>query len=277
MNIEVQEFYPTQSLRPYVHRFWTGRFTPRQADCLAQRIVPSGFMEVIIHLTGHHCDLPAATGWRQSPNYTLIGLQSEAYEVRFSQEVEVFAIRFKPAGFYTLFGAPSGELVNTHEDLEAVLGPRFCTFATRLQDEKSVARQLRIAEQYLLQALGDGDLTYLNRAAELIMVSGGNVRVTDVASRFCVSKRQLERAFKNKLGFSPKQYMRIARLNLVQQLFQRGGFHNLAEIAYKAGYTDQPHFNREFKLMAGVQPARFLAEQGLYSASTMDVGTGGEV
>ncbi len=271
MNIEVQEYLPSESLRPYVQRFWTGRFNAQSVDCLAQRVMPNGFLEVIIHLTDHHCDLPASAGWDQSPSCTLIGLQSEAYEVRFTREVKVFAIRFKPAGFYSLFGILSRELVNTHEDLVAVLGTAFRAFAARLQDDQNIARQLLAAEQYLHQAIGTGDITYLNRAAELIRISGGKMQVADVASQLCISKRQLERAFRSKLGLTPKQYMRIARLNFVQQLVQRGRFQSLAEIAHMAGYTDQPHFNREFKLLVGEQPTRFLADQGLYTASTMEL------
>lgn len=266
MNAQIQEYGPAEDLRPYVQQFWTGRFNILHADCFAQRVVPSGFLEVIIHLTDHHCDLLGSAGWRQSPDYTLIGLQGKTYEVRFTREVEVFAIRFKPAGFYTLFGVPLAELTDTHEDLEAVLGTRFRVFAARLRDECDVAERLRAAERYLRQAADRRDTTYLNRAAELIRTSGGSLRVADVADRLYISQRQLERAFKSKLGLSPKQYMRIARFNLVQAILQEGRYHGLADIAYQAGYADQPHFNREFKLLVGDHPSRFLAEQDSYAA-----------
>lgn len=276
MDVQLQEYRPVQALRAHVQRFWTGRFNVSSADCLAQRVVPSGFVEVIIHLTDLHCDLPVSTGWCQSPDYTLIGLQNESYEVRFSSEVEVFAIRFKPAGLYALYGVPLREMVDTHEDLVAVLGPRFRDFAARLRDEKTVAGRLRAAERYLCQVAGSRDLTYLNRAEELIRASAGNMRVADVADRLCISRRQLERAFKNKLGMSPKQYTRIARLSFVHQLLRQGRFHSLADVAYQAGYADQSHFNRDFKLLVGEQPSRFLAEQESYVVNAIDAAPGAE-
>lgn len=267
MSVQLREYRPSEGLRPYVQMFWRGRFDPQDAGRLAQRVAPNGFLEVIVHLTDHHCDLPDPTGWGQSPDYMLIGLQSASYEVRFTREVEVFGIRFKPAGFYTLFGVPPGELANTYEDLVAVLGAPFRVFAARLRGERDGAQQLRIAEQYLYQAVGARELTYLNRATELIRSSGGGLRVADVADRLCISPRQLERAFKQALGLSPKQYMRIARLNLVQRLLLQGRFRSLADVAYQAGYADQAHFNREFKRLVGEQPSRFLAQRASYVAA----------
>ena len=34
--------------------------------------------------------------------------------------------------------------------------------------------------------------------------------------------------------------------------------HRAIEVALQAGYSDQPHFNREFKAFAGVSPGRYL-------------------
>ena len=100
------------------------------------------------------------------------------------------------------------------------------------------------------------------------------MRVADVADQLCISRRQLERAFKSKLGLSPKQYTRISRLSFAQQLLQQGSFHSLADVAYQAGYADQSHFNRDFKLLVGEQPSRFLEEQGSYVVSAMDADLG---
>ena len=275
MRVQLQEYRPIPALQPYVQRFWAGRFEGHGAcgaGCLAQRVVPNGFLEIIIHLTDHHCDLPGSAGWGQSPDYTLIGVQSEPYEVRFTSEVEVFGIRFKPAGFHTLFEVPLSELVNTHEDLVAVLGARFRTFAARLRAEPDTEGRLEAAERYLGRAAERRAVTYLNRAEELIRASGGRLRVADVADRLCISRRQLERAFQHTLGMSPKQYARIARLNLVQSLFQEGRYRGLADVAYRAGYADQSHFNREFKRLVGEPPTRYLARQSAYAVNAPAAG-----
>jgi AraC-like DNA-binding protein len=267
MSVQIQEHLPVRDLRPYVQRFWSGRFGPLGGSSLAQRVLPSGHLELIVHLTDLHCDLPSAAGWGQSPDYTLIGLQSQPYEVRFSGDVEVFAVRFKPAGFCTLFGVPVADLVDTHEDLLAVLGPRFDAFAAGLREADGLAARLRLAERTLLRAAESREATYLNHAAELIRSSGGTLRVAHVAERLCISARQLERAFRQTLGLTPKQYLRIARLGTVWDLLQSGDHHGLADVAYRAGYADQAHLTRDLKGLIGVQPGRLAAESDAYAAS----------
>lgn len=268
MSIRIQEYRPSQELRPYVHRFWTGQFRPSNADGIAQRVVPHGFVDVIFHLSDRHCNLPGAEGWRPSPDYMLIGLQSSTYEVRFTADVRVFAVRFKPAGFYTLFGVPFGETAGAYEDLEAVLGSRISRLAAQLRDAASHEERIGTAERFLRRAVGRREMTYLNHAAELIRKSGGTLRIDELASNLSISGRQLERAFRKKLGLSPKQYLRIARINRVQGLLEDGEYRSLADVAYRAGYADQSHFNREFKEFVGAQPTRFLAEREAFVVRT---------
>ena len=269
MDVQFQEYRPVQALRPYVQRFWTGRFDGRRTGGLAQRVVPSGFVECIIHLTDHHCDLPDASGWRPSPDYTLIGLQNAPYEVRFSDAVEVFAIRFSPAGFFSLFGVPPGDFVDAHDDLAAVLGARFRDVASQIRDEGDVAGRLHVAERYLHGAADDHDATYLNHAEQLIRRSEGRLSVEAVTGQLPVSRRQLERAFKSRLGMTPKQYMRIARLNRAQRFLLDGQCRNLAEVAYAAGYADQPHFTHEFTSFVGRSPSRYLAQRSAYAVNSL--------
>lgn len=267
MDVQLQEYRPVQPLRAHVHRFWSGRFDGLRTGRLAQRVVPNGFVECIIHLTDHHCDLPCEAGWQQSPDYTLIGLQRSPYEVRFSDEVEVFAIRFRPTGFHTLFGVPLGEIVDGYEDVEAVLGSSFRELADRVRDEVTVAGRLHTAERFLQRLAHDRDTTYLQHAERLIWSSGGATSVEAVTEQLSIGRRQLERTFKHTLGMAPKQYMRISRLNLAQEMIASGRFGTLAEVAYAAGYSDQAHFSREFKSLVGRTPTRFLADPSAYAVN----------
>jgi len=271
MAVDLQEFRPVQPLRSHVQRFWAGRFDGRGGG-LAQRVVPSGHIECIIHLTDHHCDLmgagtPATGGWGQSPDVTLIGVHDAPYEVRFSDAVEVFAVRFRPAGFRSLFGVPLGELAGSHEDLEAVVGARFAEVAARVRDETTVGGRLRVVERFLEGLAADCEATYLDRAERQILATGGTLDVGALADGLGVSRRQLERAFREAHGVSPKRYMRVVRMNRAHAMLAGGAFRTLADVAYAAGYADQAHFTREFKALVGRPPSRYLAERADYAVS----------
>lgn len=102
------------------------------------------------------------------------------------------------------------------------------------------------------------NLYYLNRAAEIIRKVNGNISINELSNKFYISTRQLEREFKQKLGISPKSYMKIARLNEVNRKIQNGERVDLTEISYSTGYSDQAHFIRDFKNFTGESPKVFL-------------------
>ena len=66
--------------------------------------MPNGCIELIIHLTHDHCELVKEDTWGKSPEFTLIGLQTKPYEVRFNEQVQIFGVRFNQKGFTIFLG-----------------------------------------------------------------------------------------------------------------------------------------------------------------------------
>lgn len=81
--------------------------------------------------------------------------------------------------------------------------------------------------------------------------SGAPVRSAVAASGF--SHRHLVTLFRDAMGLAPKEYARLQRLQAALALAGRPGL-PWADVALQAGYSDQPHFNREFRAFAGVTP-----------------------
>jgi transcriptional regulator GlxA family with amidase domain len=134
----------------------------------------------------------------------------------------------------------------------------------------STATRISLSEQFLLHKLQSNStpITYLNRAAELIRSTKGFIRVEDVAAQSYISLRQLEREFTSKIGISPKQYIKIARLNEVHRLLQQSQSLPLTKLTYQCGYADQAHFIRDFKSFTGESPKLFQKEQHMYLATS---------
>ncbi len=83
----------------------------------------------------------------------------------------------------------------------------------------------------------------------------GLVRVPELARHVGVSPRQLERVFAERVGVTPKNYLRVMRFQEVLRTL-RGGVRSTAwaEVATSHGYYDQAHFIRDFKMFVGVTP-----------------------
>jgi AraC-like DNA-binding protein len=263
MHTVIKEYNPSSRLGAYVELFWFGQFNLDQAPLLSQRVVPNGYIELILHLTDAHCELLQGRDYETSPDYTLIGLFTQPYDVHFREKVRVFGIRFKPEGIYHVFGMPAAEIHAAFADMESFSGRNFRDYSSRIRASDSVGDMIRISEKYLLGNVNRSRLAlyYLNRAAEIIRSKKGLISMEALAGKVFISTRQLEREFRRKVGISPKRYMRIARLNEVNRIITSGRRLPLTDVSYACGYSDQAHFIRDFKHFTGESPKKFVREK----------------
>ena len=260
MSIIIKEHKPSVELSPYVELFWSGDFNVNSTSFLSQRVVPNGYVELIIHLTDFHCELLQGSDYSPSPDYTLIGLFTKPYDVHFKKLVKVFGIRFKPEGIYYAFGLPASELHHNFADLEDIASKSIKELCSRLIEANSIDQMIMLSERYLLDNIKSSKLNlyYLNKAAEIIRKTNGNISIDELAGKVYISSRQLEREFLQKIGISPKRYMRIARLNEVNRKIINGERVDFTSLSHSSGYSDQAHFIREFKGFTGETPKIFL-------------------
>ena len=260
MSVLFTEHKPKPPLDSFVGFYWTGEFNTSPEPLLSQFVIPNGYVELVIHLSDLHCDLLSENRWDQSPDYTIIGLYTRPYEVQFRSHVSTFGIRFKPEGIYNLFGIPASLFSQRFEDMELVLGNHFRDYCSRLRESENIGQKLSLTRQYLMDQLQKHhpEITYLNRAADMIRMAGSTSKVDELPGKVYISRRQLEREFREKVGVSPKQYMRIARLNEINRYLQAGSDFNFSHLSMEAGFADQAHLCREFKTFTGVPPVKFL-------------------
>ncbi len=262
MSVQVHEYQPDPVLAPFVLWYWEGTFNTEDIREMSQRVIPNGYVELIIHLTDNHCHLPTQHGWSISPDYTIIGLYSQPYDVQFPQRVNTFGIRFKPEGIYHLFGVPAAAFKANYEDMALVMDKAFQEFCQKLKEAEHTHERIKLTNTYLLQMLGrqNDSPNYVHHAAELIRRTKGNIRIEALAEETNISLRQLQRQFKSQIGVSPKHYLQMARMNEVQRLLTGLKELSFTELAYHTGYADQAHFIRDFKRLTGEKPTIFVRE-----------------
>lgn len=78
---------------------------------------------------------------------------------------------------------------------------------------------------------------------------------TDLAEAAGCSRFALYRAFRDEYGMPPSSYQRLLRLRRGRGLLTDGMAP--AEVAVRAGFSDQAHFNRWFKPAYGITPGIF--------------------
>lgn len=98
-----------------------------------------------------------------------------------------------------------------------------------------------------------GDRSVLDLQTWLEEHFNEEVTVDMLATREGMSRRTLERRFKNATGESPKRYVQRIRVEKAKQLLQESGM-TFDEITYLVGYEDSSTFSRVFKEYTGLSP-----------------------
>ena len=79
--------------------------------------------------------------------------------------------------------------------------------------------------------------------------------VQALADHAAMSRRQLGRVVTEQIGFSPKQFARIARFDHAVRRVRSRPSEQLSGIAFHTGYADQAHMTRDFRAIGGIRPA----------------------
>jgi AraC-like DNA-binding protein len=160
-----------------------------------------------------------------------------------------------------MFDILANELNEINIDLGGVVGDKYKELIDEIASATNFQIRIGIIEKYLLKRMALRNLYELGplgKAIDLINLRCGMLSVDAVASVACMSGRQLDRLFVKRIGISPKQFMRVRKMNFAISLMKAKKKINLTELALEAGYYDQSHFTNDFKEITGLLPKQFI-------------------
>lgn len=92
----------------------------------------------------------------------------------------------------------------------------------------------------------------------------GSVKAEDVAKECCLSVKQINRIFKNNLGYSLHEYITATKLNHAQKLLRKQQY-SIKEVGYMLGFGSESGFVSFFKRHQGVSPGIYRNQKCLKS------------
>jgi AraC-like DNA-binding protein len=174
----------------------------------------------------------------------------------------VIKVGFQPGGLYRLLGIPMNELLcNDAFDGLDFWGKEINEINEKLQEAISFTEMILIVEKFLLG--------YVNRLKQslpiddvlpMLIQQGGLINIDQLASQSCLSIRQFERVFKQRIGLPPKYFSRLVRFAKAWIIKEQKPTTSWIKIAHECGYFDQMHLIRDFQEFAGVNPSIIESE-----------------
>jgi AraC-like DNA-binding protein len=237
---------------------------PKRARALSLKIVPGTSPILVIN----YCVPPILTRYmgphvvRQTDRRNCATtLNSGIVIVAPREALGVIVIRLKAEAAADLLGGCMRDLL----DMQIKLDDLFASCQIQqledfLERAGSSAERFAGVERFLQMNLRSRRPAPAIAQAAVLLRRSPQLRVHELAAEINVSERQLLRNFYAVFGMGTKQFARIVRLEMIMGERARGA--SWADIAYKAGFTDQAHMVNEFTQIVGVSPVELIRPPG---------------
>lgn len=207
-------------------------------------------------LTGEH---------RVAPPAALFGQQLRPCNVYLAPEFLMLRVHFQPGALFRLLNIPLYEFGDDYFDAELVLGGEVRAVSERLAAARGYAGMVEVIEEYLLYRIARAaqEILPVDRAAEQLTNDPSPVSVEWLARQACLSPRQFNRKFTDRIGVGPKLYSRLVRYHRAYLFKATHPAIAWPTVAMELGYTDYQHMVRDFREFTSVTPNAWLAEDAV--------------
>lgn len=212
---------------------------------------PDGHADLLLQLTEANCEL------------LLFGPARNRASLRMRAGRCHILVRFRPGRFPRDEATDPSALVDGVARLDRLFGYSAAQWGEALQKVSSPAACQRLLMERLLETEAscpsppEAGRAYIDWIAR----SHGMTALGEFAAASGCSQRQLQRYTRELVGLAPKTLARNLRLQWILDTLHPGQTEPLTDLAYSAGFCDQPHFIRDFKSLTGKTPGDHLADR----------------
>ncbi len=253
---------PGLLLRPYVRSMWA--LDPAAAQSrtpLREHVLPTGDMHLVFRLSGPPLRLFAGTAdaTGHTVGYAIVGgARSTFYARDVSVATRSVGAQLRPGAARALFGLPADELAERHTPLDALWGAAAAQEALeRVHAAGALAAQFAVFEAFLTERLWARPQAMHPAIAQALAKLGSGLRISELVEASGYSHRRFIALFRDGAGLAPKRLERVLRFQRVMAASTGRGALPWIDIALQAGYSDQPHFNRDFLEITGMTPQAY--------------------
>jgi AraC-like DNA-binding protein len=254
--VKVERYWPGEAAAVFVRHYWVPRWSLPTGTTVRQDILEYPTANLVVEQDaaalyrarrGRSARVLAGTGW-------------------------AFGVLLRPGSARGLLGS-SLRAAPAVIPLDALTVPGLQDAIGRIRSSMKTGDDLAAVETFEAwldrnAATPGDDAALVDAIVDAVENDRGLARVEDLADRFGLGMRHLQRLVAGHIGFGPKWLIQRHRLQEAAAVLRSGDAPSLADLAAELGYADQAHFGREFKAVVGATPGAYLAEAATARAET---------
>ncbi|WP_223066107.1 helix-turn-helix domain-containing protein [Paenibacillus caui] len=244
-NFTLALFSPSKDLDLFVEHYWAVDWDLRGLAPQVSENLPHPSVHLVI----------------EPDQCRIVGIVKEKFSYVLKEQGVVFGVKFRPGAFFPFVNVPvstyTGRSIPAHE----VLGAEAADWERAIRAGDDDHERVAITEAFLrgrMPAVQDETISLITTIVDTVRADRAMKTVDDLASRFHLTTRMLQRMFSKYVGISPKWVIGRYRLLEVADQLAHGQPANWPQLAAELGYYDQSHFIKDFKCIVGLSPEEYI-------------------
>jgi AraC-like DNA-binding protein len=254
--MKYSKFLPSAALQPFIREFII-----LESDLyFNSRTIPDTSVVMTFRYKGK---VSKQDGDREESlsSTNISGLRKSVRVFRYERQTANFLIVFKEGGIKAFTRVPAHEFFELNISSDNLFPPsQLDELVEQLADTATDEGRVKAVEVFLLQKLNARNKPdpIVSGAVTSIRRQSGIIRIKDLAASLYISQDAFEKKFRASVGATPKQYASIIRMKGLIEKYP--SYTSLTDAAYEAGYFDQSHFIKDFRLFTGQAPRDFFSD-----------------
>ena len=243
VDFRLERFTPAPDLATLVERHWLVTWALEEERDASITMLPHPCVNLVL----------------DRGRLAIAGVGRDRFTYAYRGVGRVFGVKFRPGAFRPFLGAPVSTVTDLTLPAERLWGPAATELGTVMATLPNVEQLIGAAEGFLRARWPpeDPQVELVGRIVAALLHDREIARVEDVASRFGLRPRTLQRLFARYVGVSPKWVLRRYRLHEAAAVLASKQDRPWAEVAAELGYFDQSHFIRDFTAAIGLTPVAY--------------------
>ena len=260
--MKYKEIIPGERLKQYVKCYYIYESSTNEA--FEDTVFPSGCMEIIFNLGIGKWQTANSDGFVTNPSIELWGQITQPLLIKSIGKNTMMGARFYPHAAAYFLNDKVDMFNNQVVDFSDLSGDSAKLLYSKLLETTAWNKKIELIEDFLLQRLSLserklGNVSVVSNIMNELRQEDFFDNIENVASRYGITSRYLQKLFLQYTGLTPKLYSKINRFQNSLRLVAKKDT-SLTSIAHDCGYFDQSHFIREFKSFTGFTPSGYAFE-----------------